>query len=626
MITGQDPSVQATFLNLLGSLLPTTFPLIKALVYQDGPSPGPTGTPYDFTLDPGGQSAFDSLSAGPYFQPDRFATTTSVSVSDAAPPQGKVVTITAAVAGSDQGGSVSFVDNGSPHPRVRDVQILNASSCETSSLPEGTNDLAADYLGDAAYGPSASASVSVAVGSAVGEQGRPYIPPVGLAYLGPWVRPLPVTKLTPVNQELSVLPTFNAGLGRSLSVVHVYQDWTAPTPTATLQKVLADGATPMIDWRCGPPDATILSGQDDALITSFAKELAQLKAPVFLRWFYEFNFPNSPDYKTCIGSLGPAGYAAAFRHIHALFVAAGATNVSFVWCIAAGGQDQDWIKYYPGPAYVDWIAVDGYLRNETTYKAGQFAQLFGAWYSTFDSFGKPMMITETAALSGAQGSYLSDIKQSLDNGYPMIRGLLYFDAPGKGGTYQYPLDTSGYSAFQSLANDSTSSPPGALGHLGDGIHLVGRSGRGRAHQYRGRLRLRRLGEPLQQRVARHRLRADAGGHQPGLHDGQPPRRERHARRPSTTATPNLDSRSVPRSGSSWRRCSAPTPRPRRFRRSSACRGSACSASRSPRRLRISPPGRPRTPPTGHRTGSTSGVSSSGVTGSAGPEFWPGCCS
>ncbi len=223
--------------------------------------------------------------------------------------------------------------------------------------------------------------------------------------------------------------------------------------------MLADGATPMIDWRCGPPDATILSGQDDALITSFAKELAQLKAPVFLRWFYEFNFPNSPDYKTCIGSLGPAGYAAAFRHIHALFVAAGATNVSFVWCIAAGGQDQDWIKYYPGPAYVDWIAVDGYLRNETTYKAGQFAQLFGAWYSTFDSFGKPMMITETAALSGAQGSYLSDIKQSLDNGYPMIRGLLYFDAPGKGGTYQYPLDTSGYSAFQSLANDEHFQPP-----------------------------------------------------------------------------------------------------------------------------------------------------------------------
>jgi beta-mannanase len=458
-IAGQEPSVQTTYLNLLGSMLPTDFPLVKALVYQDGRAPGPTGDPYDFTLDPGGQSAFDSLSAGPYFQPDQLATTTTVSVSDASPPQGKVVTITAAVAGSDQGGSVSFVDNGSPLPGCDDVQVLNASSCETSSLPEGTNDLTADYLGDAAYGPSESAPVRVTVSPAVGEQGRPYIPPVGTAYLGAWVRPLPVTKLTPVNQELSVLPTFNAGLGRSLSVVHVYQNWTSPTPTAELQQVLANGATPMIDWRCGPSDATILSGQDDAYITSFATELAQLKAPVFLRWFYEFNFPNSPDYKACIGSLGPAGYAAAFRHIHALFTAAGASNVSFVWCIAAGGQDQDWINYYPGPAYVDWIAVDGYLRNEETYQPGQFAQLFGPWYSTFDSFGKPMMITETATLSGAQGSYLADIKQSLDNGYPMIRGLLYFDAPGKGGTYSYPLGASGYSAFQSLANDRRFEPP-----------------------------------------------------------------------------------------------------------------------------------------------------------------------
>jgi beta-mannanase len=458
-ITAQVPSVQDTYLNLLASLLPTAFPLVKAVVYQDGPGPGPTGAPYDYTLDPTGQSAFDALSATPYFQPDQSATTTSVTVTDASPPQGKVVTITAAVAGSDRGGSVSFLDHGSAIAGCSDVQVLNASSCETSSLPQGTNAITADYLGDAAYAPSASASVAVTVGPAVGQQGRPYIPPVGSAYLGAWVRPLPVTRQTPVNQELSTLPTFNSGLGRSLSVVHVYQNWISPTPTAQLQKVLANGATPMIDWRCGPSDATILSGQDDAYITSFATELAQLKAPVFLRWFYEFNFPNSPDYKACVGSLGPAGYAATFRHIHALFTAAGATNVSFVWCIASGGQDQDWIKYYPGPAYVDWIAVDGYLRNFTTYRAGQFAQLFGAWYSTFDSFGKPMMITETAALSGAQGPYLSDVQQSLDNGYPMVRGVLYFDAPGKGGVYHYPLDGSGYSAFQSLANDRHFQPP-----------------------------------------------------------------------------------------------------------------------------------------------------------------------
>ena len=70
-----------------------------------------------------------------------------------------------------------------------------------------------------------------------------------------------------------------------------------------------------------------------------------------------------------------------------------------------------------------------------------------------------MMIAETAALSGAQAQYLSDVKNLLDNGYPMLRGLLYFDAPGKGGTYQYPLDQSGYSEFQALASDRRFQPP-----------------------------------------------------------------------------------------------------------------------------------------------------------------------
>ncbi len=459
-VASPNSTLQANYLRILGSALPSTFPSVKAVIYDDANGRDPvTGTVHGFGLNAAGQSAFDSLSAGSYFQPDRSATRTSVSISDAAPPRGKVVVITAAVAESDLGGTVAFLDNGTPIAGCDNVPVLNASSCETSSLAEGSHTIVAEYLGDASYAPSSSAPMSVTVKPTAGLRGRPFIPPVGSAYLGAWVRPLPVGNLTPVDQELSKLSSFNSGLNRSLSVVHVYQDWATPASTSTLQRVLASGGTPMIDWRCGPSNADILAGRDDALITSFATELAQLKAPVFLRWFYEFNFPYSADYKSCMGGLGPAGYAAAFRHIHALFTAAGASNVSFVWCIASSGQDQDWIKYYPGPAYVDWIAVDGYMRNSTTYTAGSFAQRFGAWYSTFASFGKPMMITETAALSGAQGQYLAEVKSLLDTGYPMIRGVVYFDAPGKGGTFQYTLDASGYSAFQAMASDARFQPP-----------------------------------------------------------------------------------------------------------------------------------------------------------------------
>ena len=97
----------------------------------------------------------------------------------------------------------------------------------------------------------------------------------------------------------------------------------------------------MIDWRCGDSDANIIAGSDDALITAEAQKLAALKAPVFLRWYWEPNFPSSANYAECIGSLGPAGYVAAFRHIHDLFAAAGASNVAFVFSMATSGTDQD---------------------------------------------------------------------------------------------------------------------------------------------------------------------------------------------------------------------------------------------------------------------------------------------
>ena len=459
-LAGSTGATQAAYLAELGAVLPTAFPAVKAVVYADAyVGAPPSGTVVDFALTPSGTSAFDALSADPYYQPSRSDTTTSVTASDPTPTHGKVVVLDATVTGSDLGGSLAFYDNGSPVAGCTDVPVLNAGSCETSSLPEGTNDVVAEYLGDSAYGPSTSKPSTVTVAQTAGLRGRPFIPPVGSAYLGAWVRPLPVGKVTALDQELNQLPSFNSGLSRPLSVVHVYQDWATPTPATTMHQVLAQGGTPMIDWRCGESDAAVLSGRSDAMITAFASELAQLKAPVFLRWFYEFNFPNSPDYATCISSLGPAGYAAAFRHIHALFTAAGATNVAFVWCLSAAGQDQDWIRYYPGPSYVDWIAVDGYLRNSATYTPGEFATRFGPWYSAFASFGKPLMITETATLSGGQAQYLSDIRNTLDTGYPMIKGVLYFDAPGKAGTYQYPLDKAGYAAFQALAADSRFQPP-----------------------------------------------------------------------------------------------------------------------------------------------------------------------
>ena len=334
------------------------------------------------------------------------------------------------------------------------MPALEAGSCETSSLSPGENRLTVTYDGDAQFAPAAAPPTYVSVSPRAGASGPPAIPGPEKAYLGAFIRPYPLRgsnyDTTSLGQELHLLPSFNASLQRPLSVVHIYQPWTEPTPEAQIQQVRAGGAIPMIDWGCGDTDANIIAGADDTLISGFAHQLAALNAPIFLRWYYEPNFPGGADYASCISTLGPQGYVEAFRHIHDLFVAAGASNVAFVWNIGASGSDHDWIDYYPGSAYVDWITADGYVRTSTP-TPGVFSQRFAQWYQTFADFGKPLMITETAAFSGAQQAYLNEIRAEAPAEFPLLKGVLYFDALGN--LSGYPLDSGGMQSFRSLSSD-----------------------------------------------------------------------------------------------------------------------------------------------------------------------------
>ena len=106
--------------------------------------------------------------------------------------------------------------------------------------------------------------------------GPPAVPGPGGVYLGAWVRPEVTGSVLPlpaaVQEELSGLPAFNAGLARSLAIVHIYQTWKNPAPTRQVEQVVADGSIPMIDWACGDTDANIIAGSDDALITAEARK------------------------------------------------------------------------------------------------------------------------------------------------------------------------------------------------------------------------------------------------------------------------------------------------------------------------------------------------------------------
>ena len=88
----------------------------------------------------------------------------------------------------------------------------------------------------------------------------------------------------------------------------------------------------MVSWNGRTPHDP--EWASDAMIHQRAAALRDLHAPVFLRFYWEMD-----GSKKAAWSKSPADYIAAWRHVHAIFAAEGATNVAWVWCPNAWAWD-----------------------------------------------------------------------------------------------------------------------------------------------------------------------------------------------------------------------------------------------------------------------------------------------
>lgn len=251
----------------------------------------------------------------------------------------------------------------------------------------------------------------------------PAVPSTG-AYLGAFVAPDegPTVSQSDIRIELSDIGDFDGVLGRPLGIVHVFQNWHDPVRASVLAAFASTGATPMIDWAC-TSDASIISGSQDSLITSYATALKDYGHPVFLRWFWEMNLVGLPRTQNCLAGLGASGYVEAWQHIWSIFHQVGATNVAFVWCPSVVSSDFA-APYYPGNAYVDWIAFDGYDRKQNpAIITTEFLPYYRYWITQ----AKPMMIAETGATTD-QASYLATLGTELPESLPGIKAVVYYDS------------------------------------------------------------------------------------------------------------------------------------------------------------------------------------------------------
>ncbi|PZS00483.1 MAG: hypothetical protein DLM70_13495 [Chloroflexi bacterium] len=218
-----------------------------------------------------------------------------------------------------------------------------------------------------------------------------------------------------------------------------YEQW----PARLVQAAYVRGIIPMITWmptgdRASAYAASVVaSGKYDSYVRSWARAARQWGHPFLLRFAHEMNgnwYPWGTGPKN-FNHNTPSAFVAEWRHVHKIFTSAGAINAIWVWSPNVIGPNSPSLSNdYPGDAYVDWTALDGYNRGAVD-KNGRwrtFSQIFGPSYHRLTSLSrKPIMVAElgSAEKGGDKARWMRNtFLRDLPTSFPRVRAVTWFNA------------------------------------------------------------------------------------------------------------------------------------------------------------------------------------------------------
>lgn len=217
---------------------------------------------------------------------------------------------------------------------------------------------------------------------------------------------------------------------------------------------------PLITWEANQSyekPIHIARGDHDAFLLQWAKDIATLKAPIYLRPFPEMNGDWTNWHED------PLAYKQAWQRMHSLFAQMGANQyVYWLWCPNVSDQMNKPFTmedYFPGHAYVNGIGLDGYNRGNTTqHHWTEMEQIFLESYQRLSRHPeirldqRDFWIAETGTVeqNGLKAAWLRNMLNS--RLYPNLVAVVYFDAFPQG-DYDYRINQHQYLAAMHQAND-----------------------------------------------------------------------------------------------------------------------------------------------------------------------------
>jgi hypothetical protein len=232
-------------------------------------------------------------------------------------------------------------------------------------------------------------------------------------------------------------------IGHHVDLVHLYKvTFTDPFPTAADLTALGNDTALLVDWDTKSNGGTtpmswsaIAGGASDSAIDAEAALLKAYAKPIMVALMHEMELANSG------GAYGtPADFVSMWQHVVSRMRADGAGNVIWVWDMG-GERATNATPYYPGGAYVDWIAWDPYnwgdcSRNPSGWRT--FSQIVSQNYDYFTTTTpydtKPLMLAEWGSIEqtgNANGKRdWFEAVPSEAAAFPQLKALVYFDYTG----------------------------------------------------------------------------------------------------------------------------------------------------------------------------------------------------
>jgi glycosyl hydrolase family 26 len=296
--------------------------------------------------------------------------------------------------------------------------------------------------------------------SGCGSVSAKLVPACG-AWLGIW--PRTQANGTETTDLASNLSSLEGRLGRKVDIVSRYYGWGQMPPDQTDRAWSASGHLILVDLRARSFStnqyvswSSIAAGTQDTYLRQVAASLKSFGSKIF----FSFNQEPEQELEKGTGVAGTASdYAAAYRHIHNVFSAAGVTNVVYVWWTMGCTCHLSWYAdLYPGDAYVDWVSYDPYNFNschsEGNKTASQSVMPFLDWLNSSGiAKGKPVMLSEFGSNGPDQGSWYQGVGDLIAK-TPQIKAAIEFDSNTGGCDTRVTASTDDWSGYADMAGSS----------------------------------------------------------------------------------------------------------------------------------------------------------------------------